>query len=598
MHRVDAVGQVFCDRIAIFVADQIVTLGCLGAVIRACGFQENRKLRPGLRRFKLGVAVVGVLDDGDFALDDLLGHIVCCGVIFHGVVLRLCADGINGAVQQIALGGRDLTDGPVIAADIVFRSKLPVCVRGVGVHKLVALVNAVDGTGKGGIALRQTRFGVALGDGHIPLFQNVRKALVRDRVPFHRRRLICGDDIADRRIDFLQRIARADQHIGEYGFACAVGHGVFIHRKPRKRSAVKVKLHAFIQSVFGGLCHDESSALQGVIEIDRCHLTADDGDTAHLLRFVFVVALFGDGVNTGGKVVDLNDTARTRRNGLVHTIAGDRKGNAFDLAVLTGLDDLGAAVGHFQVKIGFDGIADRGAVSDHILHRAVRAVMPVAPYHDTLTGIVFGGGDRHRFRRGCFGSDGQRIAAGFKGDPRLLGGKGVITQHAVGIGQHSRITASIPAQFDRLCLACASGHEAGDDGVLFHAGFHAVIIGRKAAVQRVTCPINGFHSIRTSGVNMIKIGVPFSDYRFPYQHLRRHHVGQLVGIRIILRTPAEGQISLIAVLHDPPQQGLDGIGIDGAVALGGIVLPVIFAVASIGSFQQTGHTRFDAVTGR
>ena len=359
-----------------------------------------------------------------------------------------------------------------------------------------------------------------------------------------------------------------------------------------------MKLHAFIQSVFGGLCHDESSALQGVIEIDRCHLTADDGDTAHLLRFVFVVALFGDGVNTGGKVVDLNDTARTRRNGLVHTIAGDRKGNAFDLAVLTGLDDLGAAVGHFQVKIGFDGIADRGAVSDHILHRAVRAVMPVAPYHDTLTGIVFGGGDRHRFRRGCFGSDGQRIAAGFKGDPRLLGGKGVITQHAVGIGQHSRITASIPAQFDRLCLACASGHEAGDDGVLFHAGFHAVIIGRKAAVQRVTCPINGFHSIRTSGVNMIKIGVPFSDYRFPYQHLRRHHVGQLVGIRIILRTPAEGQISLIAVLHDPPQQGLDGIGIDGAVALGGIVLPVIFAVASIGSFQQTGHTRFDAVTGR
>ena len=598
MHRVDTVGQAFCYRIAVFIAGQVVTLGCLCTFIRAIGFQENRKLCAGLRRFKLGFAIVRVLDDGDFALDDLLGHIVCGGVIFHGVVFRLCADGINSAVQQIALGGHDLTNGPVVAADIVFRGELPVGIRGVGVYKLVALIDAVDSTGKGSIALRQTRFGVALGDGDIPLFQNVRKAIVRDGVPFHCRRLLFGDDIADRRIDFFQRVARADQYIGEYGFACAVGHGVFIHRKPRKRSAIKVELHAFIQSVLGGLGHDEGSALQGVIEIDRCHLTADDGDTAHFLRLVFVVALLGDGVNAGGKVVDLNDAARARHNGLVHTVAGDRKGNALYLAVLTGLDDLGAAVGHFQVKIGFDRIADCGAVSDHILHRAIRAVMPVAPYHDTLTGIVFGSRNRHRFRRSCFGSDGQRIAAGYKGDPRLLGGKGVVTQHTVGVGQCNCITAAIPAQFDHLCLVGAPGHEAGNDGMLLHAGLYAVIIGRKAAVQRVTCPINRFHGICTAGVNMIKIGIPFSDYRFPYQHLRRHHEGQLVGIRIILRTPAKGQISLIAVLHDPPQQGLDGIGVDSAVALRGIVLPVIFAIAGVGSFQQARYARLNAVTGR
>ena len=234
MHRVDAVGQVFCDCIAVFVAGQIVTLGCLGAVIRACGFQKYRKFRSGLRRFKLGFAVVGVLDDGDSTLDDLFGHIVCRGVVFHGVVFCLCADGINGAVQQVSLGGRALTNGPVIAADIVFRGELPVGIHSVGVHKLVALVDAVDSTGKGSIALRQTRFGVALGDSDIPLFQDVRKALVCDGVPFHRRRLLFGDDIADRRINFLQRVACADQHIRKYGFACAVGHGVFIHRKPRQ----------------------------------------------------------------------------------------------------------------------------------------------------------------------------------------------------------------------------------------------------------------------------------------------------------------------------------------------------------------------------
>ena len=87
---------------------------------------------------------------------------------------------------------------------------------------------------------------VALGDGDIPLFQNVRNALVRDGVPFHRRRLLCGDDIADRRIDFFQRVACADQHIGKHGFARVFGHGVFIYRKPRKRSARKVELYALV----------------------------------------------------------------------------------------------------------------------------------------------------------------------------------------------------------------------------------------------------------------------------------------------------------------------------------------------------------------
>ena len=383
MHRVDAVGQVFCDRIAVFVAGQVVTLGCLGAVIRACGFQKHRKFRSGLRRFKLGVAVVRVLNDGDSALDDLLGHIVCGGVVFHSVVFCLCADGINGAVQQVALGGRALTNGPVIAADIVFRGELPVGIRSVGAHKLVALVDAVNSTGKGSIALRQTRFGVALGDGDIPLFQNVRNALVRDGVPFHRRRLLFGDDIANRRIDFLQRIACADQHIGKYGFACAVGHGVFIHRKPRKRGAVEVEFHALVQAVLGGLGHDEGAALQGVIETDHCHLTADDGDTAHLLRLVFVVVLLGDGVNAGGKVIDLNDTACTCRNGLVHAVAGDRKGNALDLAVLAGFDDLGAAVTDLDVQITLYGVIHRLCIGDGILQLPVRAVHAVRPSDDT-----------------------------------------------------------------------------------------------------------------------------------------------------------------------------------------------------------------------
>ena len=181
-----------------------------------------------------------------------------------------------------------------------------------------------------------------------------------------------------------------------------------------------MEFHALVQAVLGGLGHNEGSALQGIIEIDRCHLTADDSDTAHLLRLVFVVALLGDGVNAGGKVVDLNDTARTRRNGLVHAIAGDCKGNALDLAVLTCLDDLGAAVGHFQVKIGFDGIADRGAVSDHILHCSVGAVMAVTPHHNAFANIGFGSRDYQGLCRCRFGGDRQCITTGRKIDSGLL----------------------------------------------------------------------------------------------------------------------------------------------------------------------------------
>ena len=103
--------------------------------------------------------------------------------------------------------------------------------------------------------------------------------------------------------------------------------------------------------------------------------------------------------------------------------------------------------------------------------------------------------------------------------------------------------------------------------------FHAVIISREAAVQRVACPIDGFHGISTAGVNMIKIGVPFPDDRFPYQHLRSHHVRHFVSIGFILRAPVEGQVTLIAILHDTAQQQLNVVRLDGVVVLAGIVIP-------------------------
>ena len=114
-----------------------------------------------------------------------------------------------------------------------------------------------------------------------------------------------------------------------------------------------------------------------------------------------------------------------------------------------------------------------------------------------------------------------------------------------------------------------------------NAGFDAVIVSRETTIQRVRSAVHGFHSISTAGVNMVEVCVPLSDDRFPYQHLRSHHVRHFVSIGFILRAPVEGQVTLITILHDSAQQRLDGIGINRVVAVCGVVFPVVLAVSGI-----------------
>ena len=49
-------------------------------------------------KFNLGFAVVGVLDDGNIAFDNLLVYVVLDRIIFHGVKLWLCAYMVYGRV--------------------------------------------------------------------------------------------------------------------------------------------------------------------------------------------------------------------------------------------------------------------------------------------------------------------------------------------------------------------------------------------------------------------------------------------------------------------------------------------------------------------
>ena len=172
-----------------------------------------------------------MLDDGDIALYDLFGHIICRLIMLHGIELRLCADLMDGGIKQITLRGSDLSHRPVVIADILLGNELPVFVGGVGIHKGFALIDAVNSTGKRSITLRRAGFGIALGNGHGKLLQNIEEATVRDLVPVDRRRLRFGNNIANGSVHFLHgiRCGTGNEDIYKGRHAVCIGHGILVY---------------------------------------------------------------------------------------------------------------------------------------------------------------------------------------------------------------------------------------------------------------------------------------------------------------------------------------------------------------------------------
>ena len=231
MDGVDAVRHILGLSKAVFVTGEIITLGSLCAIIGACGFQIHGKLSTIFGCFDLRFAVIGVLNNGDIALCDLLGHIICRLIMLHGIKLRLCTDLMDGGIKQIALGGCNLSHRPVVIADILLGNELPIFVGGVGINKGFALIDAVNSTGKRSITLRRAGFGIALGNGHGKLLQNIEETTVRDLVPADRHRLRFGNDIANGGVHFLHRIRKraGNEDIFKGRHAVFIGHGILVY---------------------------------------------------------------------------------------------------------------------------------------------------------------------------------------------------------------------------------------------------------------------------------------------------------------------------------------------------------------------------------
>ena len=425
MHGVHAVGQVLALGKAVSIAGQIVPLRILCRLIAAGRFQIDGKNRAFFGRFNLCVAVVGVLDDGDIALLHLLGNSHSRrSVQLNGVIGRLCTDRINGAVQKIALGGADLTNRPVVAADIIAGGELAVLVGVVGIHKLIALINAVGGTGKRSVALRRSDLTVTLSDSDIEFLEDVGKALIGYTVPFHCGALTVGNHIANGGVHLLQRVAGADKHILESRHTVFIGNSKFIHGQTAEGGSKKMELHTLVQSVLGGLGHGQITAAEYIVEGNRRRLPSEHGNTVAFLGYILVVALFSDGIDTGHQIVDANFTVPVGGNGLIDALAGDGEGNAVHPAVLAGLDDFSAAIADLQLEKRSYRVADGGRIGDGILNAAVGAVLIVRPNKNAAAGSASTCGDRHITGRSRIGGDSERIARHAEMKARLTGREG------------------------------------------------------------------------------------------------------------------------------------------------------------------------------
>ena len=65
---------------------------------------------------------------------------------------------VDCGIQKIPLGRADFTDSPIIVTDIILGRKLTVFISRVGVNQFLTLIDGVNRTCKGSVALRRTCF--------------------------------------------------------------------------------------------------------------------------------------------------------------------------------------------------------------------------------------------------------------------------------------------------------------------------------------------------------------------------------------------------------------------------------------------------------
>ena len=298
MNGICAVRHILCLCKAVLITDERITLGFLCVRKRACGFEIHFKNCAFFGQFNLRFAIVRMFDNGDIALDDLLRYIICGWIMLDGIKLRLCADLMDGRIEQIALARLQFLNRPVRTADIFFCGKLTVFIGIVFVDELFALENPVFCACKRGVSLHRSRLSVALGHGNGKLLQDIREIAGSDLIPLDGCGLIFGNDIANSCIHFLDGVRRsaADQHIFKGRHTVFIRNRILVHGNAGERCAVKMEGHALIEVILRRFDDLNIATLQRVVEVDGRNLPRNYGYSAGLLRLVSVIFLLGYGI--------------------------------------------------------------------------------------------------------------------------------------------------------------------------------------------------------------------------------------------------------------------------------------------------------------
>ena len=117
--------------------------------------------------------------------------------------------------------------------------------------------------------------------------------------------------------------------------------------------------------------------------------------------------------------------------------------------------------------------------------------------------------------------------------------------------------------------------------MILYARDHGIVIGHDLAAQRVRvadiAPDCAF-AIGV-GIHLVERCVSLTYNSLPHQQLRGNRMAHVRRIRRILASPGSRDVALIPILHDAPQQYLDGIRRDGHIVAGGVVLPIVLIPA-------------------
>ena len=454
MNGIYAVRHILCLTEAVFITDNDISFIFFCCVKTAGRFEIDFKGCTVFRCFNLCFAVIGVLDNGDIAFHNLFGYIICGLIVFHSIELRFSTDLMDCTIEQITLGRRDFTDCPVIITDIFLCGKLPVLIRNIFVHKGFALIDTVNCSGKGSVALCCAFLTVALCHGHGKLFENVCEIAGSNFFPVNRCGLICRHNITDCGIHFLNGVwgSAAYKHIIERSNTVLICHCIFIYGNTRKRSSVKVESYTLDQIILRRFDNLKITSLENIIEVDLCHLTGNNSNSVNLLRYIFVDRLFCYRVNTGHKVIQLEFAAVCGCDCLIDTVTADGKLNTVNLSVLTCLYNLTRAVADLHFDKSADRVADLLSISNHILNAVAVLMDTVSPYNYTSADAVFLCGCDGKFlARSGVHRNSQFVSAGREGNSVNICREGIIAKHTVCIGESSNILASVPFKLVYLC---------------------------------------------------------------------------------------------------------------------------------------------------